>query len=381
MNNAKKIKIIHVVASMNMGGAETWLMHVLRNIDRSKFQLDFMVHTLEQGKYDDEVRALGGKIIPVRPVSDIFRYSKSVKKALREHGHYDVIHCHRAFSAGRIMRIASQQGIKNRIVHFHGNVHSAKHKTLRSKIYMELTKPLINRYATLGIACSEKTAEYNFGRNWQQDKRWKISHCGVDFSDFHKEFKLIEVRKELGVSADTFVVGHIGRFTELKNHPFIIKVFNEVVKKQPNSTLLLVGDGPSRSEIVREVNDAGLTDKVVFTGLRNDIPRLMLGAMDLFLFPSISEGLGLVLVEAQAAALLCVCSDVIPAEADIVEPLINRLPLSLSARVWADKIIKIKQNPPTINKTEALMLVEASNFNIKNSIKEFQSIYLEVVER
>ena len=140
-----------------------------------------------------------------------------------------------------------------------------------------------------------------------------------------------------------------------------------------------MGDGPLRSEITRAVTDAGLTDRFVFAGLRTDVARLMLGGMDLFLFPSISEGLGLVLVEAQAAGLSCVCSDEIPAEADVVGPLINRLSISLSANKWADKIIQIKQNQRAISKSDALKAIEASDFNIKNSIKELEKIYLGMV--
>ncbi len=380
MDQSKKIKVLNVVAGMNMGGAETWLMHVLRNIDRQKFQLDFMVHITEEGKYDEEIRALGGKIIPVRPVSDIRRYPKSVKKALQEQGPYDIIHCHRYLGTGLLMRLARQMNIPCRITHFHNTRYPCSTNILIDKLYRGITEFWIKQYATLGLACSKDSAEWSLGKNWHKDPRWRIFYCGLDFSDFHQTVDNSSVRQEFSIPTGSFVVGHVGRFNQQKNHVFVIQIFAELVKKVPCAHLLLVGDGPLKDQIIEAVDKAELTDKVTFAGLRNDVPRLMPAAMDLFLFPSLYEGLGLVLVEAQAAGLPCVFTDEIPQEADIVKPLINRLSLSLDPQGWAQKILEIKNNPPALKKPDALEMVEASDFNIKNSIKELERIYTCLVE-
>ena len=379
MDHSKKIKIINVVAGMNMGGAETWLMHVLRNIDRQRFQLDFMVHITEEGKYDEEIRSLGGNIIRVRPVSDIRGYPKSVKKAFQEYGPYDIIHCHRYLGTGLLMRIAYQERVPYRVVHFHNTRYPCSSNIVLDKLYRMLTTFWIKQYATLGLACSKDSAEWSLGRYWIQDPRWKIFYCGLDFSAFHQDAEGVDIRRELGIPPESFVVGHVGRFNEQKNHRFLIQVFSELVKKLPDAYLLLVGDGPLKDEIAQVVTDAGLADRVMFAGLRNDVPRVMLGAMDAFLFPSLYEGLGLVLVEAQAAGLPCVFTDEIPQEADIVKPLINRLSLSDEPKLWAEKLIDIKQNPLAVSKSDALKIVETSDFNIQNSIKQLENIYMGLV--
>ena len=380
MNGPEKIKIINVVAGMNMGGAETWLMHVLRNIDRQKFQFDFMVHITEEGKYDEEIRALGGKIIPVRPVSDIRRYPKSVKKALQEQGPYDIIHCHRYLGTGLLMRLARQMDIPCRITHFHNTRYPCSTNILIDKLYRSITEFWIKQYATLGLACSKDSAEWSLGKNWRKDDRWRIFYCGLDFTDFHQSLDKSSVRQEFGIPRDSFVVGHVGRFNQQKNHVFLIKVFSELIQRVPNAYLLLVGDGPLKTEITKAAADAGLSDRVVFAGLRNDVPRVMLGAMDVFLFPSLYEGLGLVLVEAQAAGLPCVFTDEIPIEADIVKPLVNRLSLFQDPGTWVEKIVQVKSNLSALTKSSALESVEKSDFNIKNSIKELERIYLSLVE-
>jgi glycosyltransferase involved in cell wall biosynthesis len=170
------------------------------------------------------------------------------------------------------------------------------------------------------------------------------------------------------------VIAHTGRFVEQKNHSFLIDIALEVTKRQPNSRFLLIGEGPLRPAIEQKAARLGLRENVVFAGLRPDIPRLLMGAADLFLFPSLSEGLGLALAEAQAAGVPCVCSDGLPPEADVAPPLVQRLSLSEPASVWAEALLALGSRRPGLSRSEALGYVERG-FNIQNSVAELTGIY------
>jgi glycosyltransferase involved in cell wall biosynthesis len=161
----------------------------------------------------------------------------------------------------------------------------------------------------------------------------------------------------------------------VKNHSFLVEILSEVAKRIPEAQLLLVGDGPLRPQIEQQAIGLGLADQVVFAGSRSDVARLMLGAMDLFLFPSHYEGLGLVLVEAQAAGLPCLCSDVIPPEADAVRALVRRLSLSQPASVWAEHVLAARESPLPVGRREALAMVEQSPFSIRRSVQELEAVY------
>ena len=155
----------------------------------------------------------------------------------------------------------------------------------------------------------------------------------------------------------------------------LVDIAQEIAKREENFALLLIGDGPLRPAIENRVAQAGLTDKVIFLGLRDDVPRLMLGAMDVFLFPSLFEGLGLVLVEAQAAGVPCFISDVVPEEADVVPQLVYRLSLSLPAFTWAEAVLSARRAKENISQPEALGKVEQGPFNILTSVRKLECVY------
>jgi len=319
MNEGKALSVLHVVGGMNRGGVETWLMHVLRHIDRERFQMDFLVHTTQECAYDEEIRALGAKIIPCLHPRRPWIYARNFKRILREDGAYDVVHSHVHHYSGHVLRLAHQAGVPVRIAHSHNDTSAlqAKARLLR-RSYLALMKRWIARHATVGLAASRRAVADLFGRDWESDPRWRILYYGVDFTPFHADVDPAAVRAELGIPMDAFVVGHVGRFAEQKNHALLVDIATEATKWEPRTPVLLVGDGPLRPDIERQVAQAGLAERVIFAGIRPDVPRIMLGAMDLFLFPSLFEGLPLALVEAQAAGLPCVFSDVVSEEADVV---------------------------------------------------------------
>jgi len=183
------------------------------------------------------------------------------------------------------------------------------------------------------------------------------------------------VRGELGIAPDAFVIGHVGRFFEPKNHSFLLEVTAEAAKREPRTVLLSVGDGPLRSQIEQKAISLGIRERVIFTGARADVFRLMQGAMDLFVFPSLFEGLGLALIEAQAAGLPCVISDVIPQDADVVPPLVRRMPLSAMPAAWVNAILADKSATLVPNQRECMQLLEQSTFNITASVAALEELY------
>lgn len=370
------IRILHVVGGMNRGGIETWLMHVLRHIDRDRFQMDFLVHTAEPCAYDDEVYAIGSKIIHCLNLSQPWIYAANFRRILHECGPYDIVHSHVHHFSGYVLYLAKQAGIPVRIAHSHNDTSAVEAKAVwHRRLYLALTKNWIARYATMGLGCSHKAVANLFGSDWQSDPRWRVLYCGINLTPFQKQVNSDSLRAELGIPTDAFVIGHVGRFAEQKNHVFLLEIAAEVAKREPKMRLLLLGEGSLRSDIEQKVLQMGLSDRVIFAGIRPDVPEIMGSIIDIFLFPSLHEGLGLVLIEAQAAGLPCIFSSVVPDEADVVKPLVRRLSLSQPASEWAEGVLTQRDAGSTITKSDALALVETSPFNIETSVKQLESIY------
>ena len=374
--NGSAIRILHVLGGMNRGGAETWLMHVLRSMNRGSFRMDFAVHTESQCTYDDEIRSLGSRVIPCtnphRPVS----YARQLRQILNQYGPYDVVHSHVHHFTGLVLKVACAAGVPVRIAHSHNDTRVAERgsSVLRNG-YLRLMEWCIRRYATRGFAASAQAAASLFGEGWRVDPRWRTLYCGIDLDAFRCPLASSRIRAELGLPADGLVVGHVGRFSDQKNHAFVLDVAVEIVKREPSTWFLFVGDGPLRARTERDANVRGLSHRAVFAGERADVPRLMRSVMDVLVFPSLFEGLPLVLLESQAAGLPALISDVVTGEAEVVAQLVHRLSLSESAGTWADTLLQIAHRPLDVSREEALQQMEASPFNIRTSISELASEY------
>ncbi len=377
---SKPIRILHVVGGMDRGGAETWLMHILRHIDRQQFQMDFLVHSDQNYAYKDELKALGSQIFTCLEPSRPWLYASNFKKILIEHGPYDMVHTHLHHYSAYVLYLAKQAGIKSRIIHSHIDTSSIESKAnWQRQIYTALTKWSINKNATVGIAASQMAATDLLGSLWEDDSRWQMLYYGIDLAPFDHTDEDTDIRAEFGIPIDAFVVGHVGRFETQKNHHFLIEIAAEIAKREPKMRLLLLGVGSLRAEIEEKATQMGLADQVIFAGSRPDVPRLMKGIMDVFLFPSCYEGLGIVLVEAQAAGLTCVFSDVVPIEADLVKPLVQRIPLTKSASYWSEAVLATRNEQPPVPKSDALDKVSQSAFNIKVSVEELTKFYYKAI--
>jgi glycosyltransferase involved in cell wall biosynthesis len=338
--NCPPVRILHIVGSLNRGGTETWLVQVLRHIDRHKYQFDFLVP--DPGPYDfqADVEALGSTVIPCHFPEHALLFSRNFIRTLRKFGPYDCVHSHVHYFSALPLALARVVGIPIRIVHSHTDqtLYDGESSILR-RAYAWTMKRVIWLAATRGTAVSCRAADSLFPPGWRESDRWSTMPLGIDLEPFVQYVDQLAVRRELGIPPSAFVVGHVGRFHYPKNHSLLVEIAQELIKLAPHVKFLMVGEGPLRAKIELKVSSLGLSRYFIFTGLRSDVARLMIGAMDAFLFPSHYEGLGLVVLEAQAAALPCLVSDAVPEEADAGLGLILRVSLREPPGDWARKLL------------------------------------------
>lgn len=361
------MRILHVLGGLNRGGAETWLVQILRHIDRSKYQFDFLVHTDQRCAYDDEVRALGADIISCPRPTNPLRYTRSLLQILREHGPYDCVHSHVHRFSGYVLTMARLAGVHSRIAHSHL---SDTQNLNRRQLYHAAMANLLRLNATTGLAVSEKAATSLFGENWKSNPRWRISHLGVDLQPFCDAVDRRQLRAELGIPEHAFVVGHVGRFCEQKNHTFLLDIAERVCAIKTGAIFLLIGDGPLRKDMEAKAEALGISQQVRFIGLRDDVVRLMTGAMDVFLLPSLYEGFPMVLIEAQAAGLRCFLADTIAPETDILSHLVTRLSLHDAASTWAHSITEERLPADRTPQADAMQ-----HFSIDAAVSRLCSVY------
>ena len=360
---------------MDRGGIENWLMHLLRRIDRSRYRMDFLVRSGQAGFYQDEVERLGSRMIPCAGHRNPWRYAHRFVDAVRSYGPYDVVHAHLNRYNGMIMRLAARADVPVRIAHCHTDRRRTdEERSPNGRAYLTLMRRWIRRHATLKLAASRGAAEYLYGAAWATQPDTSIVHCGLDVSVFATPGDPEPIRAALGVPPGALVIGHVGRLVREKNHDFLLSIAAAAMRLDRRLCLLLVGSGPLQSEISARARALGIAEKVIFAGSRDDVPALMRSAMDVFVFPSVFEGLPMALVEAQAAGLPCIVSDRVPCEADVVEPLIRRLSLDAPVADWASALLEVAGRRP-MTAAEALGQVRVSNFNIECSLKAITQLY------
>ncbi|NIO42940.1 MAG: glycosyltransferase [Burkholderiales bacterium] len=369
------MRILHVLQRLGRGGIQSWLIQVLRRIDRSHFQNDFLVFTDEPNPYDDEVRRLGCRIFRCPRYRQPWRLAATLKEILVGGIPYDIVHAHRHDTSGYVLKIAYKAGVPTRIAHSHNDTRADNRGTgMVRRLYAWQGRRWIRRYATVGLACSQDAAASLYGNSWFADGRWRLLNYGIDLTPFKVPVDRKAVREELQIPADAFVLGNVGRFFPQKNHRFLLEVTAECCRRHSNLRLLLIGDGPLRQNIMEQAARLGIADKIVMTGVRTDVPRL-LRALDVFVFPSLFEGLGLALVEAQAAGLPCVFSDVVPKEADAIPRLLARRSLvQHSTHDWGDAIDEVCTRADL--DVDALDMINQQGFSLNRSAELLMDTYL-----
>jgi glycosyltransferase involved in cell wall biosynthesis len=315
------------------------MMQVLHQMKDTGVQLDFLVNGDGPFDYQAEAEALGAQVIVCRGLRFPPLYAFNLMRILQKYGPYQVIHSHNHHFSGVTLLVAAIAGVPVRVVQSHLDTRQvdAEAGTCR-RIYTGLMKRLIWSFATTGTAVSKKAADALFPPDWREHEKWRVMLLGIDPKPFESPVDAESLRRDLDIPAGAAVVGHVGRFEAQKNHTFLLRVAAEYLKKAPKTIFLLVGDGPLRSEIESHAKQLGIAGQVRFAGVRNDVPALMRGVMNVLLLPSLFEGLPLVLLEAQAAGLPCLLSDNIAEESDLAPRLIHREPLASSATDWAIRL-------------------------------------------
>jgi glycosyltransferase involved in cell wall biosynthesis len=367
-------RILHVVSSLEHGGIEVWLLQMLRRIDRDRYQMDFFVLRERAGALEQEVQTLGSRVLIARSPRRVWQVGRDFSNALASYGPYDVVHSHVHHFGGLIVRMAARHGVPLRVAHSHNDTRVVeRHASWPRRCYLGLTRRWIRRFATDRIAVSRSAADDLFGPNWSRDPRCEIIPCGVDFTAFAGSDSRLVTRQALGLPEDASVFGHVGRFHRRKNHGFLLEIAARLFARNERAYLLLIGDGELMPEIKAQAHQLGIGDRVVFTGDRADVPILM-QAMDAFVFPSHHEGLGLVLLEAQAAGLPCVLNEDLPEEADVVSSLMHRLPLTAPAAAWAERLLQVAGRAP-LRRENALKAMSESEFGIERSVARLLRAY------
>ena len=378
MNKAslrRPIRVLNVFGGMNRGGAETWMLHVMRCIDRERFQVDFLVHTAKPCAYDEEIKRLGGRIFPCTEHRQPWKYARTFSRIVKTYGPYSVLHSHVHFFSGYPLWLARRFGIPIRVAHSHCMQGvNADWWNLPRTAYLNLSRAWIYQNATHGLAVSLDAAQMLFGDRWERDPRFRVLHCGIDLEPF-REAPDPSARSAMGFPADSYVIGHVGRIDQNKNQAYLLKILKAASEVDGRIRLLLVGDGPMRGEIERKAAASGVSGRVRFAGLRNDVPRLLSGAADVFVMPSVSEGLPLAGLEAQAAGLPCIISDSIPRELDVVPNLVQRISLSRPPEEWANAVLATRACDRNENRLRALNVMKVSSFNIHRTVEDLQKLY------
>lgn len=360
----QSLRVLHFQGRMGKGGAETFMMNAYRNIDRTKIQFDFLIYEdFEDVKpYNKEIHDLGGKIYSVpNPNKNILAYIQAVKKLLKEK-HFDIVHNEIFFGGGLNLLLAKQAGISKRIAHSHATT-DGKGNNIAIKTIRKTFQRMLLKNATDYLACSYEAGIGLYG----EDQPFIFVPNGIDLESYEsipqsKE----EIRNGLNISENAMVIGNIGRFEEQKNHEFLIDIFGKVVEKKTDSHLILIGEGSLEEKIKDKVLKLGLQSKVSFLGLRDDIPQL-LKSMDVFLMPSLYEGLPISAVEAQAAGLKIVLSTEVSKETALSEN-IHFVSLKNVSESWAEIILSEPFGNNSIN--------EMKLYDMKKTSKQIEKIYL-----
>lgn len=367
------IRVAEIVGKYNGGGVEAVVLNYFKFINKEKIQFDFICDSDSTDIPYDEIEALGGRVILIPPYQKIFKYQKELKKVLKE-GNYKIVHSHINVLSIFPLRAAKKVGVPIRIAHSHS---TSNKKEWKKNLIKNILKPFSKVYANKYMCCSELAGRWLFGNKEYDKGTVYLLNNAIDLNKYKYDEKIRKnKRKDLDIKDSTLVIGHIGRFVEQKNHRFLIDIFNEIHKKNNDSLLLLAGQGPLMNEMKEKVHALGLDECVQFLGQRKDANELY-QAFDLFLLPSLYEGLPVVGVEAQASGNLCYLSSDMTKETKVLDST-KFMSLSNTAEEWANAILKDLKDYKKHNTKEE---VSKYGFSIEQEAIKLEKYYLELLKK
>ena len=362
------IRILQCVNDMHRAGLETMLMNYYRNIDRTKIQFDFLTHRPYKSDYDDEILSLGGKVYyaPRLYPQNLPAYFKWMDNFFKVHPEYKIVHSHIDAMSYLPLKAAKKAGVPVRIAHSHNTSIDKDFKYLLKQYY----RSKITNVATDYCACGQEAGKFLF-----KNKNFIFIPNAIEVDRFlYNESLREKKRKELGIENE-FVVGHVGRLSYQKNHKLLIEIFNEFLKSEPNSVLLLVGVGEKEEEIKKQVHDLNLDTKVRFLGNRNDVNELY-QVMDVFVMPSFFEGVPVVGIEAQFSDLPCIFSNKVPVEVKFNSKT-KFVDLNADLEEWVQAINNTRKYVRTNSSSDLIN----SQYDIKKAHTILENYYLNIAER
>ncbi len=364
-------RLLCILSGMNAGGAETFLMKIYRVLDRDRYQMDFCINVREKCFYEDEITELGGKIYRIPSKSEsVKEFRRQLHSVVKDNNYKYVLRITSNAMGFMDLMIAKKAGAE---VCAARSSNASDGGGMKAYIAHRLGRLMYGRYVDVKIAPSDLAAEYTFGKKAYKNGSVNILHNAIDTEIFkYSKEKRTEIREEFGIPQNAKVIGHVGRFSPQKNHGFLIDVFSEVKKKDKNTILLLVGIGELEEQIRSKVKSIDLESSVIFAGLRADIPDV-LSAMDVFVFPSLYEGMPNTVIEAQACGLPCVISDRITRQANVTGSVVY-CPID-DPSGWTDKII----DAYTDRIENAQEKMKSSGYDIRSAASSFAKLILERV--
>ena len=370
----KKIKVIHFISGLKAGGVESMIINFAKLLqDYFEFTVVYQ-HKPDEKCYQKMVDA-GCKLkrIPSKSKHP-FKNIKEINKIFKKEK-YDIVHSHMNLTCWIPLMIARFNGIKNRVSHSH--IAKNEGSGIKYKVFANVSKFLVKASANYYCACGEDAATYMYGTGFKEDKKHYIIHNAVNIDDFKFTEKVRDdYRKEMKLE-DKYVVGHIGRFTEQKNHKFLIDIFEGVSQRIDNAVLLLIGTGELYDEVYDYVKLKKLDDKVIFMGSRNDVCNII-QAMDVFILPSLYEGLPVVSIEAQASGVSCLFADTIDKKCKLIENA-DFLPIDKGVGVWVDRIMDCRNRK--LDRNSVGKQVRDAGYDINKEVLKLKKMYFQIIQR
>ena len=364
-----KSKVLHIVGGMDVGGTETMIMNIYRKCS-TEVEFHFVSYYSKKGYYDEEIISLGGKIINLEnPKSRGIIASLKDLISLMKNEKYQAVHCHTLFNCGIGVLAAKIAGVDIRISHAHTTMD--EEKTFIRKVYITAMRFLINTFSTKRISCSLKAAQYLFGYNIEADEKFEVLPNYIDYNKFITGDGIL--RKELGFGNKDIIVGHAGRFIDTKNHLFLLNLIATLVDDNPRIHCVLIGEGELKISMEKRVKTLKLENNVHFLGLRNAMENIFKD-FDIFILPSKYEGLGMVLLEAQAAGIPCLTSTAVQPEADLGIGLIKRINLEADMGVWKKSVYKM-MDLPKVEKKLRMGAFENKGYKMEDILDKFKDLY------
>jgi glycosyltransferase involved in cell wall biosynthesis len=375
------IKVLHILVCLDSGGVETLLLDFFKRLP-DHVHFDFLV--MHPGIRDNIVEEKGSRVfvMPFEVIKKPWQLGKFTAKLIDEH-HYDVVHCHRLIFNGNILRHAKRAGVSVRIAHCHATFFqetSRLKRFLYTPWHYTINRIMLVRYATDILACSREAGRFLMGWLWKRLAKCRPFYNGIPLDEFVQKMEMTtrrELCEQYGIPHESVVVGHLGRMVPVKNQQLLIEAFAILARKNPKVVLFIGGEGELRPQLERQCRELGISDRVFMPGFCSDSPGLFGNLFDVFCFPSIAEGFGIVLIEAVAAGLHGICSDSIPK--DVIEQFPDRItpiPLNAHPQVWADAIEKVLVSK--IPRENGIALIKNASMTTESQLNVLLAIYANV---